>query len=116
MALRVTKVRSGMGLSLALDGTLDFSTVDQLEEELLEAEASDAGEITVDLRGLSFLDSFGLRALLRAERRARKSADRVKFVRPGSPADRVIEVTGADRRLPLVDPPPVDPTTASEAG
>ena len=49
-----------------LVGELDMATAPQLEEALRTGEHENASEIVFDLRGLSFLDSMGLSALLRA--------------------------------------------------
>jgi anti-sigma B factor antagonist len=47
-------------------GELDVDTVDELEHSLSIALASEADRVVVDLRGLDFLDSTGLRAIVSA--------------------------------------------------
>ena len=63
-----------------LVGELDMATAPQLEEALRTGEHENASEIVFDLRGLSFLDSMGLSALLRARAAGRDGHRKVAFV------------------------------------
>ena len=62
---------AGRGVVLALEGELDLAGAATLERELAQ---HDEGPVVVDLRGLSFMDSSGLRALVVAERRIQATA------------------------------------------
>ena len=66
-----------------LAGELDMATAPQLEEALRTGEHENASEIVFDLRDLSFLDSMGLSALLRARAAGRDGHRKVSFVRGG---------------------------------
>ncbi len=60
------------GLTVVLvTGEVDYATVDRLEEQLAAATNDpDASEILVDLSGVNFLDSGGIKALLQGRRLA----------------------------------------------
>lgn len=77
------------------EGELDLATAAQLEAVL--DRCADGRPLTVDLRGLEFLDCSGLRCLLElAARRKRLS------VIPGDErVQRVIDITGVQDQLPL---------------
>jgi anti-anti-sigma factor len=89
--------------ALELFGELDLASTATLEEELRAAEASDAHTIVLDLSGLTFMDSTGLRAVLVADRRLRDAGRRLCLVRGPRAVDRVFTLTGADRRLEFLD-------------
>jgi anti-anti-sigma factor len=76
-----------------LQGELDIATGPALEHLLESVE----GEIVVDLRDVTFVDSAGLQMLLRHRRRP-------LAVIPGGPhVRRVFDLTDADRLLRMVD-------------
>lgn len=86
--------------SLRLRGELDLAARDHFRAALEEAEAAGAPTIVIDLRDLSFIDSSGMGALLRANDRARADAPRVVFVPATGPVARALALTGIDSQLP----------------
>ena len=88
-----------------LSGDLDLSTAKRAEEAIEAAERSGAATVVVDLRGLSFMDSTGLRVIVSADKRARRSNKRVVIVQGPAPVRRVFEITRLDERLDIVDTP-----------
>ena len=88
---------------LRLRGELDLAGVERFERLL-----TGAGPATfvLDLRGLTFIDSSGLRALIMADERVRAEGGRIIVVRGPARVNEVLEVTGVARRLELVDDPP----------
>ena len=87
---------------LALDGVLDLSTAAVFERTLGQA-TSHGGELIVDLEGVSFIDSSGLRALLGCAERCEAAGCVLAFARPSEPAKRLFELSGVTARLPLVE-------------
>ena len=82
-------------------GDLDLAAAPDLRESLSLALRSDARAIVVDLRGLDFLDSAGLRVLVDAC--TGPDAGRVSLV-PGNERVRAVFVlSGLDRRLAFRD-------------
>lgn len=80
--------------SIALGGQLDTTTVSVLEEHLAYYEDDGVVAIMLDLRDLTYLDTTGLQALLRAKDRARSNGHRLILVGASRPARRVFERTG----------------------
>jgi anti-sigma B factor antagonist len=78
---------------VAPHGELDLATRPELEEALADA-LGHARRVVLDLRGLSFIDSSGLRVLVDTELRAR--ATDVGFaIRDGTPVvAHVLQITG----------------------
>jgi anti-sigma B factor antagonist len=100
-------VQQGGRTHLNLSGELDLATVGELEDALrTRLEAGD--DVVVDLRGLAFMDSSGVRALVAAHQSSQDGDGALVIVRPprGSEVDRVIDVTGIATALGMVDEPP----------
>jgi anti-sigma B factor antagonist len=98
-----TVVRGALAI-VALRGELDLPATSALEPELERLAAEPGIEVvTLDLRGLDFLDSSGLRAVLRAGTRLTDNERRLVLVRGSSPVQRVFEITHMTERLEFVD-------------
>jgi anti-anti-sigma factor len=100
-----TAERAAVAL-VTLEGELDLSATSELEPEL-DRLAADPGVDTValDLRGLEFLDSSGLRLVVVTDRRLREAGRRLVLVRGSQPVQRVFEITRMTERLEFVDAP-----------
>lgn len=80
-------------------GELDISTAHQLRErfdELLDARVK---SMTLDLRGLSFIDSVGLQSIVELDDRARAGALALTIIQGPRAVRRMFEVTGLLDRL-----------------
>jgi anti-anti-sigma factor len=94
----------GDSVRVSLHGELDLSTVASAEEAMRQAEHSPARRLVLDLSGLTFMDSTGLRLVLRADRRSRGGGMRLRLV-PGPPAvQQVFTITGTEKRLAFLAP------------
>jgi anti-sigma B factor antagonist len=102
LELTTTSERHG-GAQVALTGELDIATAPKLEDEVRRLEAEGRKLIVIDLRGLEFMDSSGLRALLAADTRARERGARLVLVRGDDRIQRVLRITRLDERLEIVD-------------
>ena len=106
MALLDLKTDEGdAGVRLELTGELDISSAPVLEEALGRIEAGQPSLLLVDLRGLDFMDSTGLRTLVSANQRARTQERRLAIVRGPEQVDRIFSVTRLDERFEIVDDP-----------
>jgi anti-sigma B factor antagonist len=87
---------------IALRGELDLGTTAQLERCL-----SDLFErrepVLLDLRELTFMDSTGLCALLKAREQAEAAKWSLAMVRPEGQALVTLRQSGAERLLPFVE-------------
>lgn len=99
--LTVDVHQDGNALVVRPAGELDMATNDVLEKDLLDAFESSATSIVLDLDGLTFIDSSGLRLLVSAANRAGEDGDRLRIHCEARAVRRMIELTGLDRALPL---------------
>jgi anti-anti-sigma factor len=101
--------REGDATVMRLDGELDMSGTFVLEPKLDELAADSVdGDVLFDLRGVTFIDSTGLAALVGAHDRLRDAGVPTRFVRGSDDIQRVFAVSGFDGVLDFVDPPPDD--------
>jgi anti-sigma B factor antagonist len=87
---------------MRLAGELDIAVVDELEAAVAEARSMGSGDVVIDLRGLTFLDSRGIAALVAADLEGRDGQRPVKFIR-GPRVHRVFELTGVAGRVEWVE-------------
>ena len=104
--LEFTTTRNPTVAVVAPTGELDLSGAAILEDELERLAAEPGiGSIVLDLRGLEFMDSSGLRLVVMADMRAREAGRRFALVRGGDTVHRVFEITRMSDRLEFVDAP-----------
>lgn len=101
--LTLTSVREGDVHTVCLFGELDLATADAVADEIGRVQATDAPSIVIDLSGLTFMDSTGVRLMLNANARSRADANRLTMLRGGVAVQRVLELCGVDRLLPFAD-------------
>jgi anti-sigma B factor antagonist len=91
---------------LTLRGELDLATAPELEQILMER-IDQSQDVVVDLRGLEFMDSSGIRVLVAAHARAGRGGTQVFIVRPepDSAVAKIVDVAGLDRELNILDDP-----------
>jgi anti-anti-sigma factor len=95
---------------LVLAGELDLNTAAWLGERIRRVEADRPETLVLDLRGLGFMDSSGLRELFAAQRRAHREGRRLILVKGSRPIDRVLELVRAEAAVEIVDDPAaIDP-------
>ena len=87
---RATKV--GGASAIAVAGELDLETAPQLSEEVELAVWGTVGAFVLDLSGVTFLDSSGLHALLRARAFLAREDRPLVLVCPPGPARRVLDL------------------------
>lgn len=88
-------------------GELDLTTTPAVESGVLEAVRAGDRTVVLDLRELTFMDSTGVRTIVAAHRLAAQAGHELRVVRParGGAVARVIEISGIDDALGLVDEP-----------
>jgi anti-anti-sigma factor len=101
--------RDGDDTVMRLDGELDMSGTFVLEPKLDELAAENVdGDVLFDLRGVTFIDSTGLAALVGAHERLQGAGVPTRFVRGSDDVQRVFAVAGFDDVLDFIDAPPND--------
>jgi anti-anti-sigma factor len=96
-------VKSGDdGSVIAPRGELDMATQGELRDAL--AQHAGRGAVTLDLSGLTFLDTSGLRLILETADAANRNGFAFKVL-PGIPAvQRLFEIAGVRELVPFADP------------
>ena len=82
---------------LSVDGDLDLSNAG----ELMRAVPDDCVGLVIDLGGVPFMDSTGLRALVLGIQRLQRVGVRVAVAAPSEQVARMFELTAVDRILDL---------------
>ena len=98
-----TAARGDGEVQIELRGELDLSTVGKVEEELRRVEGNAPQVVVLDLSGLSFLDSSGLRCVVRGDVRAKEAGRRLVLVRGPDAVQKVFEITRLEERLEIID-------------
>jgi anti-anti-sigma factor len=94
--------RDGDEHVLRLSGELDLSSYELLNAELRRVEATDVSRIVIDLSGLTFLDSVGIRLLVEADARSRADGSRLQLIPGGDQVQRILQLCGLEETLPFV--------------
>ena len=102
------------GVRLAMTGELDLASAARVESDLERIERDNPERIVLDLRGLTFMDSTGLRLIAGADTRAREAGREVIVIQGPEAVRRVFSITRLDERLHIVEDD--DPSAASGAG
>jgi anti-anti-sigma factor len=95
----------GERVVLRLDGELDLASVPTLEHAVEGAALDDASELVFDLRGLEFIDSTGLRAILLQDKRSTERGQTFALVRGPEQVQRLMNMTHLDEHLKIVASP-----------
>ena len=89
--------------SLRLTGELDIAGLDWAQAELTVLLESAPRALVIDLSGLEFMDSSGLRYVLAADRDARAGGAAVLVVHGSVAVQRLFRLTQSDRHLRMID-------------
>ena len=101
--LKLATNTRGLAAIVQAGGTLDLHGAPELDREIDRLLNGNVREILVDLRQVEFMDSIGLRSLVRAHRVALRAGVPLWVVRGGTPVAQVLRMTGLDMTLPLID-------------
>jgi anti-anti-sigma factor len=104
--LDISVDHSGATVRILLTGELDVAADRRLSETLSNVARNDTHNVVIDLRGVTMMDSSGLRWLITAQALSQEEGFRLWIVRPEGPAARTLAETGMGATLPIVDRPP----------
>lgn len=85
-----------------LPAEIDLANAPALRDELLSALNRHGEHLVVDALGVTFMDSSGVNALVRARERASRLGGSVHVVAQSTAVRRVLEITGLEEHLGLV--------------
>ncbi len=94
-SLQISSALVDGAVRVSLRGELDLSCARQMEEYFAAIDEQAPARVVVDLSGLAFIDSSGLRMLLLADARAREHGYELVLLAGPEPVQRVFEMTGA---------------------
>lgn len=101
MNCEVTQGADGI-VRVQLAGRLDTAGVDAVETRFAAAAASGRGPVVVDLGGVEFLASMGIRMLLTTARAAKQRGSKVALHSPRPLVREVLESSGVTTIVPVV--------------
>ena len=96
--LRVDTRQNGKGAVVVLEGELDLAGEGVLEQALESARAA-GGRVTVDLTDLQFIDSSGLRVLVKLHNAAVTDGFEYRLIAGPPQVHRTFALCGLDRTL-----------------
>jgi anti-anti-sigma factor len=96
-------------LLVRLTGEFDLAAFEEVDTLLASAQTGGVHSLVVDLRGLQFIDSSGIKLLLRAQARAEELGGRLRVVRGSASIQHIFALTGLEGSLPFADEEGVQP-------
>ena len=100
--LTVQVEQAGDALMVWASGELTGSTAERFEAELRQAIDNDASTVILDLGAVGFIDSTGLRSVLRIANHSLRDGGRLRMRNASPPVQEAIAWGGLERKLPLV--------------
>jgi anti-anti-sigma factor len=92
----------GDAIKITASGELDHTTAGILDRELKKAEASSVRQIILDLSGVDFIDSAGLKTLVIAARRSQAHSNRFAVAPGAGQVAKMLRLTGIGEILTLI--------------
>ena len=120
MDLQLSTRRADGRAVVAVGGEVDLETASQLGEHALNAVREVSPHVALDLAGVTFMDSTGLKVLLSIQRRADLAGGSLVLAGAARSVRRILALTGLDQTFALYDSlddlPPVPEGTPSVSG
>lgn len=93
---------NGEMITVRLTGEFDAATAPSVDAAVDAAAMTPGTEVTLDLSGISFLDSSGLRSLLQLRERTTRAGATICITAASSVVTRLFELTGLTDQFPIV--------------
>jgi anti-anti-sigma factor len=111
MDLDLSTSRHGDRAVVTVAGEVDLETASQLGDAAVEAVQDVSPHLVLDLSGVTFMDSTGLKVLLTSQRRAQLAGGSFALAGPARTVQRILALTGLDQSIPAF--PTVDEALAA---
>lgn len=112
-SFRIDTLGGGSTVTIELAGELDSATSAELVNRFEEAIATlDGRDLVIDLGGVSFIDSSGMRAIIAIERRAGEQQIALTLAPPPAEVTELLQITGIADRVGLT--PRADESSPAE--
>lgn len=89
----------GACITVLVSGEIDITNADELAETLTHATSGAPVDLVVDLAGVTFFGSAGVRCLVQVNSWARDAGVSFRVARPSAIVERVVELTGVGQVL-----------------
>ena len=89
----IAVLRAGSPAELLVSGDLDMASVDQFAAAVDELLATEPEHVTLDLTGVGFLDSAGIKGMVKLANRCRGIGAELTTVHASTQVRRVLELT-----------------------
>jgi anti-sigma B factor antagonist len=99
MDIRIDRVPREDGVELTVIGRLDAESAGELRDAVAAEVRRGEHQISLDLAGVTFLSSAGIRVLFETQREARAAGGECLVCRASGPVQKVLELTRLDRIL-----------------
>ena len=86
--------RDGTIIVLSLEGAIDVASAPQLKAQFDQLLAHAAPKLLVDLKGVPYIDSYGLGIIMQAVKVARRSGGDMRLCAPCQDVRTVLDITG----------------------
>ena len=100
LSLASRELRDG-GVEIVVVGDIDIATGPELERYIISNDRG--GDVTLDLSQVAFIDSWGLRVLVAAHRRAERNGQRLILCDIQPIVRRVLEISGLAGFLNIIE-------------
>jgi anti-sigma B factor antagonist len=101
--MELTKRATDNALVVDMVGKLDTQTAGSAMDQLQEILSANDGNLLINLSGLDFVSSSGLRVILRAAKQVRSKGGNMKVCGARGVVKEVLEISGFDSLLDLHD-------------
>ena len=93
--------RQGSAATVAVAGEIDLTSAPRLDDEVTGLIEDAVMELQIELAGVSFMDSTGLRVLLKASKLIDGAGGRLVLRGPSDPVRRLLEVSGLNAHFQI---------------
>ena len=101
--LEVSTTSLGLWAVVRVDGEIDLDSAGELSEAALAAMQEIGPRVVLDLSGVTFMDSTGLKVLLAVHKRAELAGGRLVLAGPTRSVNRVVSITGFDQTFAVCE-------------
>ncbi len=88
---------------VSVGGEVDLATARSLTDHALEALRAVSPHVVLDLSGVTFMDSTGLKSLITISQRASLAGGSFAVVGPTSAVHKLLKLTGLEEAFPIYD-------------
>lgn len=115
MELALSTSQVGDLAVVTVGGEVDLDTASQLGDHALDAVRDVSPHVLLDLTGVTFMDSTGLKVLLAVQRRAELAGGSFGVAGPSRSVRKILALTGLDQTFAIYETVDEAPATRSPA-